>query len=260
MIKTKSNMKYLALISVIFITIISCSQAETSNNNYNSNTIEDTVKQDTVITKNVDIDKKYLLGKFIPEQDSLYVKVPAKYCLLRAEYVHKDVLSDYIRMYDAASKDGVNLGIISAHRTFDVQKWLWNQKYYTSNNPTSVCQSILRYLAMPGTSRHHWGTDIDMLSTKLYYFETEIGIKSYQWLLDNASNYGFYQVYTSDRETGYNEEKWHWTYLPVAKEFQKQYLEKITYRDLSGFNGSETAEEINVIGDYVFGINKELLK
>ncbi len=252
--------KYLSLIIIVSLIIVSCSNAETKNSNYNNSTIEDTSKLETITKQRIEIDKKYLLGKFNPEQDSIYVKVPAQYCLIRAEYVHKDVLNDYIKMYDAASEDGVNLGIISAHRTFDVQKWLWDQKFYNSNNPTSVCQGILRYLAMPGTSRHHWGTDIDMLSTKLYYFETEIGIKSYQWLLDNASNYGFYQVYTPDRETGYNEEKWHWTYLPVSKEFQKQYLEKITYNELSGFNGSETAKDLNVIEDYVFGINKELLK
>lgn len=252
---------YALCFTILSSSLLSCTFAE-PNPNTTLNDIEiDTLNSvDSSIVQKVDISKKYLLGKFKPANDSLYVTVPSKYCIMRTEYLHKDVLNDYISMYEAASLEGINLGIISAHRNFDVQKWLWNQRFYNSNNPVAVAKSILRYLAMPGTSRHHWGTDIDMLSTKLNYFETEIGKKSYQWLLDNAANYGFYQVYTANRETGYNEEKWHWSYMPVAKEFQNQYQEKISFADIAGFNGSETAEELNVIDDYVFGINKELLE
>ncbi len=137
------------------------------------------------------------MGKFDAAKDSLFVEIPKKYCLLRNEYIHKDVLEHYIAMYEAAALEGVNLGIVSAFRSFDTQKWLWNQRYYTSSNPEKVAKSVLSYLAMPGTSRHHWGTDIDIMSTKLNFFETETGKKAYQWLVDNAANNGFYQVYTA---------------------------------------------------------------
>lgn len=207
-----------------------------------------------------DISKEHLLGKFDAAKDSLFVEIPKKYCLLRKEYIHKDVLEYYIAMYDDAAAEGVNLGIVSAFRSFDTQKWLWNQRYYKSANPDKVAKSVLSYLAMPGTSRHHWGTDIDIMSTKLNFFETETGKKAYQWLVDNAAEYGFYQVYTAGRTVGYNEEKWHWTYLPIAKEYQKQFRDKINYGDITGFNGSETAVNLKVIEDYVFGIDSLLLR
>ncbi len=247
----------------IIISFVSCTNASTKKNVSGSTKIEiaeDTTNTDSIITAYPEIAKEYLLGKYKPEADSLFVKVPQKYCLLRVEYIHKDVLEPYIAMYEAAAKEGVNIGIVSAVRTFDTQKWLWNQRYYSSPNPKTVAKSVLNYLAMPGTSRHHWGTDVDIMNTKLNFFETEQGKKSFKWLQDNAAEFGFYQVYTSGRLTGYKEEKWHWSYLPIAKEFQKQYKEKITYTDITGFNGSDISEEINVIEDYVFGIDSTLLK
>lgn len=247
---------YLAIAIIVLYFFYSCSNVSSNQNDISSNyvpNLEDFHSNEYIIEKekNIDIQKKYLLGKFDPEEDSSFVEVPAKYCLIRKEYIHKDVLESFIQMYEAAAKEGVNLKIISAHRTFYVQKWLWDQKYHVSNNPLEVVKNILKYTAMPGTSRHHWGTDIDFLSTKLEYFNTPEGKKAYNWLKENALDFGFFQVYDENRKTGYNEEKWHWSYIPVAKEFEMQYKEKITYEDFEGFNGSEFAEELNIIEDYV---------
>ena len=98
---------------------------------------------------------------------------------------------------------------------------------------------------MPTTSRHHWGTDIDLNSLSNSYFEQGKGKKEYEWLIENANKYGFYQVYTSKENgrTGYNLEKWHWSYLPLASEYLKFYNANITYKDISGFKGSEYSEE-----------------
>ncbi len=256
--------KYLILISGLFlIALYSCNQAASSDNSDNSNNHNTTQNDSTIVNIDtvihLEIAKENLLGKTNPVNDSMFVEVPQKYCLMRKEYVHKDVLEPYIAMYDAAAKENINLGIISAFRSFETQKWLWNQRYYNSSNPEAVAKSVLSYLAMPGTSRHHWGTDIDMLNTKLNFFTTEEGQKAYQWMCENAPKFGFYQVYTNNRTSGYNEEKWHWSYLPISKEFQYQYRQKISYDDLNGFNGSEVAFSLNVIDDYVFGIDSLLL-
>jgi LAS superfamily LD-carboxypeptidase LdcB len=112
---------------------------------------------------------------------------------------------------------------------------------------------------MPGTSRHHWGTDVDLNSMDPKYFDTEAGKKIYDWLKTNASAYGFGQPYCAkgaDRATGYEEEKWHWSYLPIARQCTDAYQRKVKYSDITGFSGSETAEELKVIEDYVMGINK----
>jgi zinc D-Ala-D-Ala carboxypeptidase len=257
-----NNMQIFLLQIIIFIGFLSCSNSEKSNDSTQSNTaiITDTIPSDTTTSEYPEIDKKYLLGKYQPENESLFVKVPQKYCIMRTEYIHKDVLEPFIAMYNAAAKEGITLGIVSAVRSFDTQKWLWNQRYYSSSNPEAVAQNVLNYLSMPGTSRHHWGTDIDLMNTKLYFYESEQGAKSYNWLVNHAAEFGFYQVYSAGRTKGYNEEKWHWSYMPVAKEFQKQYREKVTYDDINNFNGCETAVKLKVIEDYVFGIDSLLLQ
>ena len=70
---------------------------------------------------------------------------------------------------------------------------------------------------MPGTSRHRWGTDVDMYSLENYDFDFGNGKIIYDWLVDNAASYGFCQPYTAGRCAGYNEERWHWSYCPISK-------------------------------------------
>ena len=110
---------------------------------------------------------------------------------------------------------------------------------------------------MPSTSRHHWGTDIDLINLNNSYFEKGQGLKEYTWLKNNASKFGFCQVYDDKKltnRTGYELEKWHWSYLPTAKLFLKQYKEKITYKDINNFIGSSYAsnKKIDMI---VFSLN-----
>ena len=115
---------------------------------------------------------------------------------------------------------------------------------------------------MPGTSRHHWGTDIDINNLKNDYFEKGNGLKEYEWLQKNAARFGFCQPYSPKGEArpyGYNEEKWHWSYLPFAKKLTDQYGLRLKDNSISGFEGAQTATEIGVIEKYVLGINTECL-
>ena len=111
---------------------------------------------------------------------------------------------------------------------------------------------------MPSTSRHHWGTDIDLNNLNNSYFEKGKGLREYQWLTQNASKYGFCQVYSDKRtesRSGYEMEKWHWSYLPIAKQYTKKYNELIGYDDIDGFKGSSLAKKIEAIKNYVEGIS-----
>jgi hypothetical protein len=112
---------------------------------------------------------------------------------------------------------------------------------------------------MPSTSRHHWGTDIDLNSLSNSYFESGKGKKEYKWLVENANNYGFYQVYTekSSRRTGYNLERWHWSYMPLSIKYLAFYNNQVDYSDISRFDGSELAEALNIIPNYVNGISED---
>lgn len=64
------------------------------------------------------------------------------------------------------------------------------------------------YSSMPTTSRHHWGTDMDINSVEPEYFESGQGLLEYNWLKANAHKFGFCQPYSpkddGSRTQGYN--------------------------------------------------------
>jgi len=60
-------------------------------------------------------------------------------------------------------------------------------------------------------------------------------------------------------ESGYEEEKWHWSYLPLARKLTALAKAELKDEDISGFLGAETAPEIKVVERYVLGINPACL-
>ncbi len=221
------------------------------------------------------IDIKYLTGRFNPEKDSLFTKVDLKYANRKDLYLRKETYKAFIKMYNSALKQGIKLTIISATRNFNYQKYIWERKWTgkrlvngknlatSVSDPVKRAKTILKHSSMPGTSRHHWGTDIDMNTLENNYFATEKGKKIFIWLKNNAAQYGFCQTYTQKnalRPTGYEEEKWHWSYMHLSGLLLEQYKKQVTYKDLKGFLGCETAEKLNIIDNYVMTINKECCK
>jgi LAS superfamily LD-carboxypeptidase LdcB len=129
-------------------------------------------------------------------------------------------------------------------------------------DPKARALKILNYSAMPGTSRHHWGTDIDLNALNNKYFGEGEGLKVYQWLTTHAAEYGFCQPYSKKgalRPEGYNEEKWHWSYLPVAKPLTDLAKQQLKNDMIKGFKGAEAATQIDVVKNYVLGINQDCL-
>ncbi len=266
---------FLTLIILIFA--VSCQNC-TSTNADNKSGKNSYKKNDSIInsndstnTKQDTVSKIYLLGKIIPSKDTNFIAVDQKYTSKKGFYLRKETYNAFKKMFDAAQKDGVKLSIVSATRTFIEQKWIWDGKwtgkvlYYGKNiateypDPIERSKYVLKYSSMPGTSRHHWGTDMDLNSTELAYYKTENGKKIYKWLSENASRYGFCQPYTvkdSARISGYEEEKWHWSYFPLSSIYFEQYKERITYDDLKDFAGCETAKQVNIIKNYVLSVNK----
>jgi D-alanyl-D-alanine carboxypeptidase len=215
------------------------------------------------------IDKNYLLGRFDPAIDARFVHLTSTYAQGSAlnGFLRKETFEAFQRMAVAANKNGINLFIVSATRNFASQKKIWESKWngmtkVEGKDLTSIsdfkkrAQLILLYSSMPGTSRHHWGTDIDLNSLDNNYFTTGKGLKIYQWLSAHALEYGFCQPYTSKASgrKGYEEEKWHWSYLPLSKLFLEEYKKQISYPDISGFEGSEQAPSLEIFADYVDGV------
>ena len=111
---------------------------------------------------------------------------------------------------------------------------------------------------MPGSSRHHWGTDIDLNDLNNPSFEAGGKYqKVYEWLSAHAHEYGFCQPYTAGRAHGYQEEKWHWSFSPLSKPFLEEYKKTISESDITGFKGADLAPELHTVEYYVGGINQD---
>ncbi len=217
-----------------------------------------------------EVDSSYLLGRFDPSTDSRFVKLRPEHTAGAAinGYLRKETYDAFTAMFDAARKDGVKLVIISATRNFNIQKQIWESKWngkvkvegkdLSKEHDAEVrARTILRYSSMPGSSRHHWGTDMDLNALENSYFESGEGRVGYQWLRQHAAEFGFCQPYTSKAlgRTGYEEEKWHWSYLPLSGPFLKEYISRIKSEDIQGFSGSQTAPVVRIIDDYVNGVS-----
>lgn len=203
--------------------------------------------------------KEFLTGKNDFKKDVNFVKLGEPYAN-KSIYINREASIQFKKMYAAALADNIKLIILSAARNFDYQKAIWEKKWERLNNsafkdPLLRATEILKYSALPGTSRHHWGTDIDLVNLNNSYFESGEGKRIYEWLKANASKYGFYQPYTAGRKMGYKEEKWHWSYLPVAEIYLQEYLKTITCNDISGFYGAKTVLQLNVVNNYVKAVN-----
>jgi D-alanyl-D-alanine carboxypeptidase len=233
------------------------------------------IEQEKIKAEKIAAEKIYLTGKFDQTTRPDFTPIAAKYISGTAPmYLRKETYQAFLDMAAAAKEDGVILQIASATRNFDYQKNLWNKKWtgatlvdgkdLSKSIPDGLTRfrKILEYSAVPSSSRHHWGTDIDINNANVEYFDTSYGKKVYDWLKENASAYGFCQPYNekgTDRINGYNEEKWHWSYLPLAKDFTYRYQELIKNSDISGFLGDQYATQEDVINNYVMSINPECL-
>lgn len=233
---------------------------------------QDPRPESTAATDTLPFDIDYICGRFVPAQHPGFVQIDSIHADRPGMYLRKDAYTAFISMYEAAKADGIQLQIRSATRNFDYQKGIWERKWtgetkLENNIDASVAYpdsteralAILRYSSMPGTSRHHWGTDIDLNAFTNAWFESGEGLKIYTWLSINASRFGFCQPYTPkgpDRPTGYEEEKWHWSYTPISSRLTSFARQELKNDKITGFHGSSVAAKIDVVGNYVLGINE----
>jgi LAS superfamily LD-carboxypeptidase LdcB len=222
-----------------------------------------------------DFETDYLTGRFDPVTHPDFVQIDSSYADRTGMYLRKDAYQAFESMYRMALQDDIHLQIRSATRNFEYQKGIWERKWTGETliesgkdaslaypDPVERAKMILKYSSMPGSSRHHWGTDIDLNSFENTWFEQGAGKILYAWLQQHAHKYGFCQPYTEkgpDRREGYEEEKWHWSYIPVAEQLTKLAKDNLKDQMISGFSGAETAGKIQVVKNYVLGINPECM-
>jgi LAS superfamily LD-carboxypeptidase LdcB len=207
--------------------------------------------------------KEELLGQIKAESHASFSLVPQKYASKSSIYLRTEVLFEFKALHEAAIDEGLEIKILSGTRSFTYQQSIWERKWakprYMGWDDLDKALDILTYSSMPGTSRHHWGTDIDLNSFENEYFESGEGLKVYEFLNRCASTFGFQQVYTSKEtpqspRSGYEEEKWHWSYTPISIPMLKAYNALISTEDIRGFQGASQADSVKIINDYVNGI------
>ncbi len=215
--------------------------------------------------------KAYLLGQFLPDTTKDFVCLPDNLTGGGTAYLRSEVAEALQRMAQAARDAGVRLTVISATRTFRQQRAIWDGKFSGSRrsmgrnlaleypDSTERCRAILQYSSAPGTSRHHWGTDVDFNSTDPAYWRTGSGLAALHWLDHNAHEYGFFMAYPPDREHGYRYEPWHWSYQPLARPLLRDYYHRlVSDEDLDGFLGAEAVRRLPWREWYVDGVNEVL--
>ncbi len=213
-------------------------------------------------------DPEYIAGKFNPAEHPDFVAFKSD-TFKQSMYLRQEVYDAFLKMAEAAAKDSILLTIVSATRTFDYQKEIWENKWTGMtpvegkklNNklkdPAERALKILEFSAPPGFSRHHWGTDFDLNSTEPIYFDSPEGKKMYEWMKKHAFRFGFCQTYTEfneQRPRGFHEEKWHWSYYPVSEKIWKAQISNFKECKIYRFKGSSALKEINLF-DYIFFTN-----
>ena len=82
--------------------------------------------------------------------------------------LRKEAHDAFVKMRDAAAKEGIKMQVVSSYRSFYRQASIFEAKYerYTDVDgmePLPAIDKIIEYSTIPGTSRHHWGTDVDII-------------------------------------------------------------------------------------------------
>jgi len=175
-------------------------------------------------------------GTAIPEAELIGKKRPALFG--EGFNLRRKAASAFDIMRTAAKKDGIQLYSESSYRDYDRQKRIWNAKvkrYRKAGMPSGkIVREIIRYSTIPGTSRHHWGTDADLIDRakptpddtllEKHFLPGGVYEPLYRWLKENAGRYGFIEVYTNDpKRTGFDYEPWHWSFAELSIPFLKQF-------------------------------------
>jgi zinc D-Ala-D-Ala carboxypeptidase len=148
----------------------------------------------------------FLNENFVPmklsQLDSSYI-MPGR----KDQYFHGDAIDYLTEMLDDAARDGHDLKVISAFRSFDEQQALkgqFTQVYGSGANAFSADQ---------GFSEHQLGTAVDITDTGTGgTFQSFANTPAYKWLQDNAHKYGFILSYPEGNNF-YIFEPWHWRFV-----------------------------------------------
>lgn len=157
--------------------------------------------------------------------------------------LHAHVAAPFLNLRRAALADGFDLVPVSSFRDFSRQLSIWNAKFSGQKplldaagqvldsgelSPRERIEAILLWSALPGASRHHWGTDIDIADGNAGPpgYRPQLTPEEFapagpfaplaEWLEVNAARFGFFRPFRGVL-SGVQPEPWHFSFAPVAE-------------------------------------------
>jgi LAS superfamily LD-carboxypeptidase LdcB len=174
--------------------------------------------------------------------------------------LHHAVAEPFLRLRAAAADAGIDLVPVSSFRDFNRQLGIWNAKcrgeralFDRDGQPLDpaaldedeLVSTILHWSALPGASRHHWGTEIDVIDG----LATEAGVaprlmpdeyvpggryaRLAAWLDGHLESHGFYRPYAHDRG-GVQPEPWHLSHAATAEAALQSFTPALLAEALQG--------------------------
>ena len=176
-------------------------------------------------------------------------------CLL-----HAHVVAPFLNLRRAAWAEGIDLAPVSSFRDFARQLGIWNGKFSGERpmqdasgapldaatlTPRERIDAILLWSALPGASRHHWGTDLDLVDRKAggagYQIKLTPGEfapggpfeKLDRWLTVHAPRFGFFRPFQGVR-SGVQPEPWHFSFAPIAEKARQRLTPQVLRTAIAG--------------------------
>jgi LAS superfamily LD-carboxypeptidase LdcB len=175
-------------------------------------------------------------------------------------HLHHQVVAPFLNLRRAALDEGIDLQAESSFRDFARQLAIWNAKFSgerpmfdasgskldaESLTPRARIDAILLWSALPGASRHHWGTDLDLVDRcvskagyqiKLTREEFAAGgpfARLNLWLSANAPRFGFFRPFQGMR-SGVQPEPWHFSFAPIAEKARRRLSPQVLRNAIAG--------------------------
>ena len=169
------------------------------------------------------VNNHYYLPENYEPKDLVYPNVPFLFKeKIEKRKMRREAALALEKMFAAAKKDGIYLKGVSAYRSYNTQKALFNN--YVKTDGFEKAKS---YSAIPGTSEHQTGLAIDVSGSagKCAAQSCFAKTKEAAWLNKNSAKYGFIIRYPKRKEfiTGYQYEPWHIRYVgKISKTIKSQ--------------------------------------
>ncbi|MGB0452968.1 MAG: M15 family metallopeptidase [Bacteriovoracaceae bacterium] len=169
--------------------------------------------------------------------------------------VMNDIVDDLSHLKKEALNEGIDLTVVSGYRSFERQLSIWNRKVQgellvhddqadsvdmKSLSPIEKIHAICRYSAIPGLSRHHLGSEIDVYDKRAVAKDYKLKLepseydqdgpfsKLTEFITSNCQRFNFKRPYLNDLG-GVAPEPWHLSHFPSAEILIKKQTKKDYY-------------------------------